>query len=423
MKHNLELNLRTELEVLPLKKDCQRILEAAIKAPVIKTEQPRIPLNLALVIDRSGSMGGEKLGYAQQAACQVLDLLEEHDLVSMVAYDNEIITLSPAVKVTGLQRTKLKEMLMRLAPRGNTNLGEGWLTGGKLVADAQLKEGLNRVLLLTDGLANNGITDLEELGMHAREVHTRGISTSTFGIGLDYNEHLLEHMANQGGGNFHYVDSPARIPELLLAELKNMLSVCVRSVELTIEIPSEIKAEVLGGWKTERQTEKLILALGDLTSGQSREVYMNLKVPGRGEGKEVALKGTVRGIGMENELFEQTALLSYKVVSEEELAKLKPDQALMERYSLVAMADATFEALRLERVGRTEEAGNHMAFYRLRHSNYMSEPDNQRYLKTEERMRRGMDEQDRKLTHRHQYEEKQHRPTEDRPNLDQDKKS
>lgn len=422
MKHNLELNLNTELGLLPVKKDCQRVLEAAIRAPVIKAEQKRIPLNLALVIDRSGSMGGEKLGYAQQAACQVLDLLEKNDLVSIVAYDNEIITLSPAVNVLDTQRKNLKDMVMRLTPRGSTNLGDGWLTGGKLVADAQLKDGLNRVLLLTDGLANNGITDLEELGMHAREVHSRGISTSTFGIGLDYNEHLLEHMANQGGGNFHYVDSPARIPELLLAELKNMLSICARSVELTLEIPGEVKAEVLGGWKTERQTDKLILALGDLTSGQNREVYINLIVPGRGEGRDLVIKGAVRGIGMENELFEQAALLTFRVVSEEELVKTKPDKALMKRYSLVAMADATLESLRLERLGRTRESGDHLAFYRLRYSPNMAEPDIERYRNMEERLRHGMDEQDRKLTHRHQYEEKQRRPTEDRPDLDTDKK-
>ena len=189
--------------------ETKRIIEISIKAPIAAASKTRTPVNLALVIDRSGSMADEKLEYVKQAACHVLDLLDEHDHISVVAYDDVVETITSNVMVTPSNRIEVKAAINRLFARNMTDLGGGWMRGCQLIADNIDLEETNRCLLLTDGLANRGITELEELSMHSRELHARGVSTSCFGVGEGFNEHLLEAMANQGGGKFYYIGSTA----------------------------------------------------------------------------------------------------------------------------------------------------------------------------------------------------------------------
>ncbi|MFN8566275.1 MAG: VWA domain-containing protein [Kouleothrix sp.] len=110
-----------------------------------------------------------------------------------------------------------------------TDISGGWLTGCREVAAYQAVEGIHRALLLTDGLANRGIIDIEELAQYARELRRRGVATSTFGVGLDFNEQLLEALAEQGG-HFYYIERPEQIPTVFRRELGELLTVVTRGV-------------------------------------------------------------------------------------------------------------------------------------------------------------------------------------------------
>src|SRR5262249_38130669 len=158
--------------------------------------------------------------------------LDERDRIAIVAYDDQITVLSRSEPLTTQIRSNLKARVMELQPGGLTDLSGGWLEGCREIASHQLPTGVNRALLLTDGLANRGIADIEELIHHARELRRRGVSTSTFGVGLGFNEQLLEALATQGGGHFYYIERPDQMSELFRRELGELLTVVAREAFL-----------------------------------------------------------------------------------------------------------------------------------------------------------------------------------------------
>ena len=164
------------------------------------------------------------------------------------------------------------------------------MRGCELVADGLKELSVNRCLLLTDGQANQGIIDAEELATHARELHRRGVSTSTFGVGRGFNEHLLEAMSNQGGGKFYFIGNPQEIPAIFAKELSELTSVVAHRVEIKTHLPEGVDATVPAGWKVERAGVDLTIFPGDLYSGQESEFYLKLNVPKEGSQKRLNLR-------------------------------------------------------------------------------------------------------------------------------------
>ena len=310
-KPKLTFEIHSEQELIPRQVPCQRVLELALKAPSAASRSERIPLNLALVIDRSGSMSGGKLEYVKQAALHVLDQLQDCDRIAITAYDDEVLVVSESVAVTSAAKADLPVRIQELRTGGSTNLCEGWLRGCQFIADTLLEKGVNRALLLTDGLANVGVTDLEELATHAKQLHRRGVSTSTFGVGTDFNEHLLEAMANQGGGNFYFISSPNLIPELFQREFKELSTVTARDVEITLTLPDAVDAQVLGGWKFEKQTNKLVISAGSIAADQRRELYLKLLLPPHAKKEKLEFQVAARAKGEEGVLLEEKSHLHF----------------------------------------------------------------------------------------------------------------
>ena len=385
--------------------ETKRIIEISIKAPVAAANKTRTPVNLALVIDRSGSMADEKLEYVKQAACHVLDLLDEHDHISVVAYDDVVETITSNVMVTPSNRIEVKAAINQLFARNMTDLGGGWMRGCQLIADNIDLEETNRCLLLTDGLANRGITELEELSMHSRELHARGVSTSCFGVGEGFNEHLLEAMANQGGGKFYYIGKPREIPAIFARELSELTSVVAHRVEIKATLPEGVDAQVPGGWKVEQSGSDLTIFPGDLYSGQESEFYLKLNIPAEGKLPKISLKVEVSSQGADApKPVSDDLTLVYEDDAIVDRAPL--DAAMLGRYSVVEVAEAANEALKLERQGRRQEARNALHQSIDGQDAYLPAASRVLYQDMSERMARGMLEADRKQSHDQNYQDR-----------------
>ncbi|MGQ9684560.1 MAG: vWA domain-containing protein [Anaerolineae bacterium] len=242
----------------------------------------RAALNLALVIDRSGSMSGDKLATAKRAALSVIERLSERDRVAVVIYDDRIDVLQPAAPATPAVKSAIRKALGSVEARASTALHEGWLTGCRAIASDRSTPaaGPARCFLLTDGLANVGLTDPEAIASAAAQVREHaGVGTSTFGIGADYDENLLGPMAVAGGGQFHHLRSAHEIASTFVGELGELLAVAAGQVHLEVELRQDMHAEVVSAYWGEPADMGFRVAVGDLLAGEERHIVLRLAFP------------------------------------------------------------------------------------------------------------------------------------------------
>jgi Ca-activated chloride channel family protein len=234
----------------------------------------RLPLNLCLVIDRSGSMEGEPLDYAKRACGHVVDLLDPNDILSIVTFEERVDVVMPARRV--LNKALIKEHINRIQPGNTTNIYDALAAGASQVASVRSEQYVNRVVVLTDGEPTAGVKDYSSIVGCAAEQRSRGISITALGFGPEYNEELLAGMAKRGGGNYSYIARPELIPEVFRAELEQMLTTVAKNIRLRL---------ILGRWVELRQVYNHQPTLGprtvevplpDLERGASQRTLVEL---------------------------------------------------------------------------------------------------------------------------------------------------
>ena len=245
----------------------------------------RPDLNLSLVIDRSGSMEGEKMIRAREAAQFCIDQMLPTDRLSVVAFDDRIDVLFSSQPVTN--KDVLKSLISRIHARGSTALHEAWVRGGLTVSESLLDTGINRVVLITDGLANVGITSTDEIVTQAMGLYQRGVSTSTIGIGSDFNEDLLMPMAQSGGGNAWHVVEADDMQHIFQVELEGLIAQFAHTVSLSLIPADGVRiVDVLNDFQL---TETGRYRLPNLQSGSPLDIVVQLKVGAENAGAELRL--------------------------------------------------------------------------------------------------------------------------------------
>ena len=204
MPRSLHVRADRSLLLADVRSRRQRHLRVEVVAP---RPARGAALSLGLVLDRSGSMAGAKLNLAREGAIRAIRSLGADDRLSVVAYNDEVHVLFGSAAAEEPAKRAAEQHLRQLWSGGNTDLCGGWLRGCEQVG-LGLEDGrLGRCLLLTDGLANYGITDRPTIVGHAAELRRRGVTTSTLGVGRDFDEVLLREMAEAGGGNFYFAEA------------------------------------------------------------------------------------------------------------------------------------------------------------------------------------------------------------------------
>lgn len=280
----LNLTARSDRRYIRAEYRSNRFVLAEVTAPHQHAdpnqERKRPPVNLAFVLDRSGSMAGQKIALAKQAVIGSVGRLQPDDRFSVVVYDDQIDVVIRSTRATPEARKDAIALIERIDARNQTNLADGWLRGAEQVALHLDANGVNRALLLTDGLANTGITDRDELARHASELRARGIQTTTFGVGADFDEVLLQALANAGGGNFYYIADERQITDYITSEVGEALDVVARDVTLEVVTPQGVVVESLTPFPFEAVAKgRTRVSLGALVAEQVVQVVLRLDFP------------------------------------------------------------------------------------------------------------------------------------------------
>jgi Ca-activated chloride channel family protein len=351
----MKFDVRSDRALIRAAGGSRRYVMVSFTAPLAPPKADRRPINVAFVLDRSGSMAGErKIELVREAVDKAIGMLREDDRFCLVIYDDRIDVLMESTLASGEAKRAARRQLERITARGSTDLGGGWLCGCEQAA-MHLDDAVPaKCLLLTDGLANQGITDPAELTRHAGELRQRGVLTSTFGVGSDFDEVLLQQMADAAGGHTYYVEKAVQIPDFLTSELGETLEVVARGAALQFRLPAGVDAQPLNRFRFERSGESLVIDLGDLVSGQEVSIVVELRFPAGDIGQK--LSAGIRLTDRDGVFDAPPAALNWTFTDHAANDKQARDRAVDAAVAELYAAKARDEALECNRKGDFDSA-------------------------------------------------------------------
>lgn len=298
------IHLQTAFDntVVDMNEPRNRFLELLITAPGQANwrESERLPLNICLVVDRSGSMNDYgKINYVKEAARKILSLLRPGDRFSIVTYNERAQVLIPSRPMKELHWARKR--ISEIDPGGGTNIEAGLIAGYKQVQRYYSPRFVNRLMLLSDGLANRGMVSLVQLGELVQYQADNDISLSTFGVGLDFNEDLMAALSENGRGMYNYIEHPNQIASMLQREFQLCGQVVATGIKLEIHLRKGVRVEKVMANKYRLHGRNLVIQVGDLSAGERRRYQIRLFPPALSTGQQkmgnVAMSYTVAGQG------------------------------------------------------------------------------------------------------------------------------
>ena len=356
-EQTIRLHIDVDRGVLPAGSVERAVVKIGLDCLRMPPRELRPPVNLALVIDRSGSMGGDKIAHAREAALELVSRLAPDDVISLIAFDTSVQTLVHAQRVGDARN--LQSAICSIEAGGNTALYGGVVSGAAEVRrHIEDNRYVNRVILLSDGLANVGPGSPEELGRLGNSLMKEGISVTTIGLGLGFNEDLMTRLAQRSDGNTYFVENSSDLPGIFSRELGDVLNVVARRVVIEVVFPEGVRPVNFVGREGFIHGQKAELTLNQLYGGQEKFALIEVEVASdeAGAEREIA-SATVRY----EDAFTQrsasvTARRNVSFSSEHRVVVASADHKVQADYASNLLAVAKDEAIKLVDDGKKSEA-------------------------------------------------------------------
>ncbi len=273
----VRLNLEMGQDLLPAKTSHKSYIRIGLEGLKLPSRKTRPPINVALVLDRSGSMSGEKLQQAKSAAIMALDYLQPEDTLSVVAYDSEVEVLVPATSLR--RKISIVSAIEGIEAGGSTALFAGVSKGAAELRKFIEDNRVNRIILLSDGMANVGPSKPSELGRLGRKLGGEGIAVTTIGLGLGYNEDLMVRLAGTSDGNHVFVESPSELATVFRNEFGELVSVIAQDVIISIHCHNGVRPIRVLGRDAEIRGSRVEARLNQLYAEQEKYLLLEVETP------------------------------------------------------------------------------------------------------------------------------------------------
>ncbi|MDL1985373.1 MAG: VWA domain-containing protein [Deltaproteobacteria bacterium] len=283
----VKCRVETDRRLLPADETQNIIVKVTLDAlkPAETTSRPAV--NLAIVLDRSGSMTGQKLEKAKKAAIEALRRLGKQDIFSVIIYDHNVETIVPAQPAHNTEWIEAK--IRQIQAGGNTALFGGVSQGASEIRKNIGGEYVHRIILLSDGIANVGPSTPEDLGRLGAALIKEAISVTTVGVGTDYNEDLMARLSQNSDGNSYFVESSRDLPRIFAAELGDVLNVVAKKVHVIIECPEGITPVKIIGRDGRIKGRSVELSMNQLYGGQEKYALVEIQLRGGKNGQEMEI--------------------------------------------------------------------------------------------------------------------------------------
>ncbi len=352
--------VETDRAVLPAGDAQNVVLKITLDAPPAPAHIKRPLVNLALVLDQSGSMNGTKIEQAKAAAIEALSRLGLQDVFSVVVYDTNVHTIVPAQNAGNVQR--IIHTIRQIRSGGSTALFGGVSQGAAEIRKNLENDYVHRIVLLSDGLANVGPRMPEDLGRLGAALIKENISVTTVGVGTDYNEDLMARLAQKSDGNTYFVESGYDLPRIFAAELGDVLNVVAKRVKVTITLPENVDPINIIGREGRIKDRKIELYMNQLYGDQEKYSLVEVKVPRSRSGSRLKIaRADVTYENPFNRKQERSTGISYaSFSSDKEKVAGSTNIGVVKEYQLNLNALAQEKAIELSDKGKKKEAVNEL---------------------------------------------------------------
>ena len=313
------------------------------------------PVNLALVIDTSGSMEGKAIEDARAAARAVVAGLNDGDRLAIVVFHSVAEVLAPSTVLDPERRAELDRHIDRMVARGTTDLQNGLALGLQQVQGALLADGINRIVLVSDGVPN----EAGHVMSYAQSAAGQGIAITALGLGLQYDETLLAAVAQQTGGTFHFIESSEQVAGLLKDQVLALRQVVARNASLALSPGPGVTITGVLGHQAQPSGRAVYVPLGELVQGEERDLYLELAIAAHAEEATVELADVVLTFDdavVSAGRLERRAFASVKASGDRQAIAASRDPEVVRGVERARASAATLQVISIARSGQLEQA-------------------------------------------------------------------